>query len=444
MNRAAAISYLPPFTNSKDITSRLGVGTNTRLVETILADYPKAVAQTRQLAQRFHTGSLDSTARAVWSFLKNQIRYREDSGLYQHIRLPNALVATGTGDCKSYAVFAAGIMANLGYPVVFRFAGYGGATKPGHVYILAGKPGEQKIIDAVWHRYNSEKKPYSFKQDFPMEIATISGLQCSQCRGIGCANCQGLGKFGDGLKKVVEKAKIAVKQAASSAKEIAQKGLQDPAGYLKTLALAAPRAAYLLLVKGNIHGFANKLDKVRNQALKKWESLGGMPGELNASINAGLTRKPIFGLVESYAQGPMNGIGAIGFVAESTAALITAAAPIIAAFAALLASIKGDPLPPGGDFGDGKGELPGKGQEEPPTKEGGSATTDFLNAATSIVNAFTGRGNTSGGSTTTTSTAPAPAEFSSNASNAAPAPSGMPGWLLPVGLGLGALLLLKK
>ncbi len=107
MIRSTAANYLPPFNHAKDIISTIGTGTNPILVKSILQKFPAAVQQTKALAPRFNTGTMQGTANAVWRFLRNQIQYREDSGAVQRVKSPSALVATGFGDCKSYSLFAA-------------------------------------------------------------------------------------------------------------------------------------------------------------------------------------------------------------------------------------------------------------------------------------------------------------------------------------------------
>lgn len=378
IRRTEAAAYLPTFRDHKDIVAAIGAGTNGQLVRAILKNFPSAVAQTKKLAQRFNTGSLYSTGEAVWNFLKYQIKYREDSGLLQHMRLPNALVTTGTGDCKSYSLFAAGIMANLGYKVSFKFTGYNGSTIPGHVYITASNGSETVIIDAVWKQYNSEKKPYSYSKLYPMEIATISG--------IGCADCGGdIGKIN--LKKSLQKAKTAVKKAATTAAKVVKPAAQ----LIKKAAGLAPRTAFLQLVKLNVHDFANRLDRNRNKALDKWAKLGGMKGELNASINAGKNRKAILGLDES------NGIGEPATV--SVATVLVAAAPIIAALASLLG--------------------PGKTTESPTTDATVTVeeTTASNNAAAEIINAAAKVIENTANRATPTPSGPAPAPGSGGSNN---------------------------
>lgn len=428
-----AAALLPPYQGKKHITSVMGLGNNRILVSAILKNYPLAVAQTKRLANQFNTGSLESTGQAVWQFLRSQINYKEDSGLFQHIKAPSALATVKNGDCKSFSTFAAGIMANLGYPVTYRFAGYDGSQHPGHVYILAGKPGNQIIIDGVWHTYNSEKKPYTFKKDYKMEIATITGTDCG-CKNISGCNCDPIGKIQ--LKKVLQKAKEAVKTTAKKAgeavKNTTEAAARQAADLAKKAAGMAPRTAFLQLVKLNVHSFATKLDRKRESALAKWAKLGGNTGELNASINAGKTRKPILG-IENH---PVT--EGIGIAAVTVAATLAAAAPIIAVMAEFLSSkieapTEGSPT-----------ETAPTSSTAAPTEKPGETATKILEGATKILETFTGKKEQSTTSATNSGnmysqaqdTAPLqPSSISTDQPNTK--------WILPA-LAVGALLLLAK
>lgn len=430
MDRAAAISLLPQTTaGTKLVLSSIGMGTNPQLVKDILGRYNYCVEQAQKLAPRFNKGSLEATAQAVWNFLKTQIQYKEDSGLLQHIKAPNALVSSGFGDCKSYSLFAAAIMANLGYPVTFRFAGYGGANYPGHVYILAGKKGQQVIIDGVYKKFNAEKTPYSYKKDYPMEIAYIGSIGCPGCAG-NC-NCNGVGKIqlGKAVKKAATAVKAAAKTATTAVKTAATPLAKKALKVVTQAAGVAPRTAFLQLVKLNVHSFATRLSKNRDAALAKWAQLGGNKGELNASINAGQNRQPILGFETEVQQG-------VGSAAVGTAAILAAAAPIIVAFASLLKDKNTAPATPATDG-------------SPAPTSSGNTATEVLNAASNILEKFTGPKNAPANNTTTTSSA----EYSGSADYAAPAAAAaMPGadstgggngnkWLLPAAILLGILLL---
>jgi len=325
MNRNQAAQLLPTFMNKKHICAAVGVGNNKMLVAEILKNFTKAVNQTKRIAFKFKGENFNASAENVWNFLKKEITYQEDGGLLQLMKLPSALIATGKGDCKSYSLFSAGVMANLGSQIEFIFAGYNGATYPGHVYIIANNGNETRIIDAVYNKFNSEKKPYTYYKKYKMEISTISGINC--------ANCQDpIGKIN--LKKSVDKAAAVLRnkkqQLEKYAKTKIKPALKKVFDLEKKAVIMLPRVAFLQLVKLNVHHFALRLSQDRTKSLAIWSKLGGNKGELNASINAGLKRKPILGI---------QGIGVVG---TSVAAILLAAAPIIATFAAILNSNKGD------------------------------------------------------------------------------------------------------
>jgi len=97
----------------------------------------------------------------VFDYLATNITYVAD-GHKQIILKPKALMVVGQGDCKSFSLFAASVLFNLGYDITLRFTGYTpGQTYPSHVYVIANGV----IIDAVYGIYNQEK-PYTYKYDF--------------------------------------------------------------------------------------------------------------------------------------------------------------------------------------------------------------------------------------------------------------------------------------
>ncbi len=91
--------------------------------------------------------------------MKDNIRYVEDSVHFQDIRLPNRLIKDGKGDCKSFAMFTASILENLGIPYKFVYTSYTDNRVPQHVYVQTDNG---IIIDAVWRQFNDEK-PYTYK-----------------------------------------------------------------------------------------------------------------------------------------------------------------------------------------------------------------------------------------------------------------------------------------
>ena len=157
---------------NQNITFKVGA-TNFELQRAIEAALPAAVAQTKDLAKKFKGSTEKENCSKIFNFLKNDIQYKVD-GDNQKIKLPSAFLRERSGDCKSYALFTAAILSNLKIPFSFTYASYNPQDRtPEHIYVTT-KNG--CIIDAVWGKFNSEKKPcYKFQK--PMNISYISGIK---------------------------------------------------------------------------------------------------------------------------------------------------------------------------------------------------------------------------------------------------------------------------
>ena len=262
--------------------------TNQQLQRALEAALPGAVAQTKDIAPKFKGGTDSETCKKIFDYLKTQVRYDKD-GFTQKIKFPSALMRERSGDCKSYALFTAAILKNLGIPFRWTYASYTPGVKvPGHVYITTDSG---CIIDAVWGKFNSEKKPIN-KFYKSMNISYISG--CEPC--VGAVT---LPKIGAGLKKA---ATTVSSGAAATA--------------LKTASLAPGRNLFRVMVQNNLDGIASKLAKMNQaQILDLWKKVGGEPGKIAADIRKG-SAKPakklgLLGLVKKKltAKG-IRGIGA--------------------------------------------------------------------------------------------------------------------------------------
>jgi hypothetical protein len=157
---------------NQNITFKVGA-TNFELQRAIEAALPAAVAQTKDLAKKFKGSTEKETCSKIFNFLKNDIQYKVD-GDNQKIKLPSAFLRERSGDCKSYALFTAAILSNLKIPFSFTYASYNPTDKtPEHIYVTT-KSG--CIIDAVYGKFNAEKKP-TYKFQKPMNISYISGIK---------------------------------------------------------------------------------------------------------------------------------------------------------------------------------------------------------------------------------------------------------------------------
>lgn len=262
--------------------------TNQQLQRALEAALPGAVAQTKDIAPKFKGGTDSETCKKIFDYLKTQVRYDKD-GFTQKIKFPSALMRERSGDCKSYALFTAAILKNLGIPFRWTYASYTPGVKvPGHVYITTDSG---CIIDAVWGKFNSEKKPFN-KFYKSMNISYISG--CEPC--VGAIT---LPKIGAGLKKAATTVSTG---AAATA--------------LKTASLAPGRNLFRVMVQNNLDGIASKLAKMNQaQILDLWKKVGGEPGKIAADIRKG-SAKPakklgLLGLVKKKLSSKgIRGIGA--------------------------------------------------------------------------------------------------------------------------------------
>lgn len=287
---------------------------NADIISVITENFPKAVEQTKIFAQSFRGHNKRDTAKKIWQFLRDCIRYKKDSSENQLIKLPTRFINSKRGDCKSYSLTAASLLYNLGFKDVrFRYASYGRVKIPSHVYVVTSdENGNEIIVDGVYHKFNDEKPP-SYKFDKQMKVYTLSGIE-DDVAGIGRR------RRGRGLS------------------------------FLKKLALAPNRKAFRWLIAINIFGLAKKLKRLndRNPAKLKrfWEKgLGGKYSELLKSVKRGYNhwakrhhKQRMAGVLEP----EITGIGT-----PALAAPLAAAAPIITAIISMLKKDGKDKPDPG-------------------------------------------------------------------------------------------------
>lgn len=145
-------------------------GMNQDIRQTIHENFYKALPQTREIAPKLKGSSRLATAFNLWRFLKENVKYVKDPETSQRIRLPGRLIADREGDCKSFSLFIASVLKNLGMPVMFRYASYRVGGQPTHVYVVTkDRDGSDIIIDAVYKKFNAEV-PYKSKIDTLMKV----------------------------------------------------------------------------------------------------------------------------------------------------------------------------------------------------------------------------------------------------------------------------------
>lgn len=360
----------PRFTGTEVLNKDMADNADIR--RAIIQAVPKANQQVTKFAKHFGRNSQRETCKAIFDFLKNEIKYVAD-GSEQVIKLPSALLSTKVGDCKSYSLLTSAILTNLGIPHHFVLTSYNGDPTPSHIYVATD---DGCIIDAVWGIFDSEKKPfykYEVKPNGQMKVKTLSGVGNAgignpliyaalaatpaiveslktpkKVTGLGGCGC-GMGGFElDAASRaycdrtypnsgtLVKKAANKIAREACYIRERAQDEVKEQAGnvaaagkkagqFLKDLNLKqymnAPfRSIYLGLLKFNVDGISSQLQKhpdKRSKIEQQFTRWGGDGRKVFDAVKEGASKKPIkvnlFGAVKSaIAKVLPKGINGIG------------------------------------------------------------------------------------------------------------------------------------
>ena len=178
VSKSAVLKKLSPFNNYKRVVS--ADQTVTDIIDGIVNTHYQYQDEYDKISNYFVGESELETARNIWNFLKSNVPYYIESTNNQTLRSPSAIVAL-PGDCKSYALFANGVLDSLNrkgifqVPLAFRFAGYKDTTRePQHVFAVM-YPGTKKEIwiDPVLPRFNEKRQP-SFYKDKKIKMALIA------------------------------------------------------------------------------------------------------------------------------------------------------------------------------------------------------------------------------------------------------------------------------
>jgi len=300
-------SIMPPAIGIDTIEQKGAV--NADIIRAIEKNYPEAVRLSESIANQFKGHSAKQTAYNIYKFLREQITYLADPDHKQKIRLPNRFISDATGDCKSFALFTASILANLEMPVAFRFASYNAFNNtPSHVYVVTrDEKCRELIIDGVYKLFNAEK-PYSYKTDRNMTVYTLSGVgdnnfsldELLQLREQIKARIQSvLTTFWE--KQKLRKALANINRYIASVQSDDVNADNDAVGKVtaKGLFLAPSRNAFLALVGLNVRGLAHKLAFAiyKNEASTRamWEKLGGNFSKLKGTVDKSKNKTPLFG-----------------------------------------------------------------------------------------------------------------------------------------------------
>jgi len=184
VSKNAVLQKLSPFNNFKKVVS--SDQTVNDIIDGIVETHYKYKDEYDKISDFFVGESEIETARNIFNFLKSNVPYYIESNNTQTLRSPSAIIALRQGaDCKSYALFANGVLDSLNrkgifqVPLAFRFAGYKDNTRePQHVFAVM-YPGTKKEIwiDPVLPRFNEKRQPSFFKdKKIKMALIALSGV----------------------------------------------------------------------------------------------------------------------------------------------------------------------------------------------------------------------------------------------------------------------------
>lgn len=173
-NRQHIASLMPPPIKGTEVVHPNGDTQD--IVATMLSMDKRAAAETTKLAPTLAGGSVHTTCLNIFQFIKQHIRYQEDPSGQQWVQSPAALFQRGVGDCKSFAIFAASVLKNLGIKHFYRFTAPSASTDYGHVFLIVPNGTGYITLDATLPEFNKEAKTpkrIDYAGDMPRGCAGI-------------------------------------------------------------------------------------------------------------------------------------------------------------------------------------------------------------------------------------------------------------------------------
>jgi len=155
------------------------------IVQGILKTHGQYKNEYEKSCKHFLKPTVKETSREIFNFLKSNVPYNIEPESYQTLRSPAAILSL-PADCKSYALFSAGIIdalrskgliSNCG--LKFRFAGYDMFNNNiEHVFCVVTEGNKEFWIDPVLNSFDEKKQPVYIvdKNIKNMSLVGISGV----------------------------------------------------------------------------------------------------------------------------------------------------------------------------------------------------------------------------------------------------------------------------
>jgi hypothetical protein len=177
------------------------------IITGVLETHEEQKGEYDKICMLFDEPTAYDTGEKIWRFLRDNVRYNEETVEYQTLRTPAAILAPGQlwgADCKNYSLFTAGVLDALNrrgaqIPLAFRFARYDGKRRGNftHVFVVMYPGSDDEIwVDAVLSRYDYHKQPTSYT-DKKM-LAKVSGIPVVKSPKVGSRRSMATMGQGDG------------------------------------------------------------------------------------------------------------------------------------------------------------------------------------------------------------------------------------------------------
>lgn len=176
------IADVLPYHNRQ--TLEVGDHNTSDIVQLIKKCHKLHCADYDTIAGRHWKGNVKDTAKGLFDFLKDNVRYDVEPEEFQSVKSPGAILHQGYGDCKHYASYITGVCDALqrqGYPIrsKYRFVSDDPNNDVHHVFALVSGQGETFHVDPVLRRFDMRPTFHNIKDTNMQsigELYRISGV----------------------------------------------------------------------------------------------------------------------------------------------------------------------------------------------------------------------------------------------------------------------------
>ena len=328
------------------------------IIELVLNEDGKFQDQTNKFTSKLQGLTVYDQCKYIWQTLRDNVTYKADTPLNQELKSPARLFADGIGDCKSFSLFEASCLRNLGIPYCFRFVSFRPTKTPTHVYIVA-MPGTANaiIMDGVLPTFDYQK-PFTYKYDVAM-LSMLTGVDLFDHNYVGANIFQNISK---GVNKAAQDLKHSMQVNAQNAKEYEKdpkklaadagktvnKVVQGAIQIAKTIAppLILVRSGYILAMESNFMNVASKIKlglytpaqaQAKGYNMTEWYKLQAKTNSfIKGFTDIGGNRQDLINAILK-GGGQLNGIGCpsmsyMGAAQTDVQKTLAAVLPVIVAF----------------------------------------------------------------------------------------------------------------